>query len=364
MNKTERPVIVPTALSTSVLLWSAVFVAAFGAALFAYSAWSRLDAARARLAAPVAKTVETDFFRLTAPVACCRYVQETNRVVLYFHEQEKVPFLSLVARRDAAFAYRALDFNPALLARQISSVLRDEQVIGPDGAQPNVIGTTLARLRQGTPVVRAFFNLDAHEGLALAFYAGDVSYLAVAVWNADVAARDEAARDGIDLLTQGLDLPKTTERFARPIIDSAALDAAEHARIDAEEDREHALWKLYAQRVATEPEAALLPAIEHFRRRLTLASSVHEESDVLASEDFQTYLAFLRRRTKVVDDWFVLLDKYRAVGDLDAAREQAEYIRRHATLEDESLRRRQAAQALAAIDAARAAALQKQKGKK
>ena len=34
------------------------------------------------------------------------------------------------------------------------------------------------------------------------------------------------------------------------------------------------------------------------------------------------------------------------------------------TLEDESLRRRRAAQTLAAIDAARAAALQKQKGKK
>ncbi len=364
MNKSDRPYIVPTANSSAVLLWSAVLVALFGAATFAYSAWTRLSDARERLATPPEKTVATAFFRLDVPPDCLRYVQETNRAVLYFGEEGSVPFLSVFAQRDPAFAYRALDLNPALLARRIAAVVKDEKANGSDDDLPVVLGTAQGRLRQGAPLVRAFFSLDEREGLAFAFYLGDVRYLVVACWETGVGARgDPHLRETFETIPQFLGLPAATERFSRPVVNSAALEADEHARIDAEADRERALWRLFAERVKTEPEAALLPAIEHFRRVLALESSVGEEKAVLASDDFRLYEEFLKRRGKVVADWFVLLDKYRAVGDLDAAIAQAAYVIRHATLEDESLLRRRAAQAKAAVEAEKARKAQKGKGK-
>ncbi len=356
MNKSERPVIVPTALSAAVLLWGLVLLAAFGAALFAYAAWSRLDAARARLATPAETTVATDFFNLKMPAACCRYAQETNRAVLSFHETETTPFLSVAASRDPAFAYRALDLNPALFARRIESVLREEGALAPDAVPPDVVSTARAHLRQGVPIAQAFFSLDAREGLAFSFYLGDIRYFAVAAWHTEMSSRDAAVRAAALALPQTLGLPAAIERFSRPVVNSAQLDAAEHARIDVEEARERALWKLYAQRVAVEPETALCPAIEHFRRLLTLAASVQEERGILASEDFTAYEGFLRLRARVVNDWFVQLDKHQAVGDLNAAHKQAQYILRHATLEDEALMRRRAAHAETAIAARRAAA--------
>ena len=354
MNKSERPIIVPTANSSAVLLWSAVLVALFGAAVFAYGAWTRLAEARERLATPSEKAVATEFFRLDVPPDCLRYVQETNRAVLYFGADGTVPFLSVFAQRDSAFAYRALDLNPALLARRIAAVVRDEGATSSPDDMPVVVGTTRGRLRQGAPLVRAFFNLDEREGLAFAFFLGDVRYFVVACWDVGAAEARASLRESFETIPQFLGLPAAVERFSRPVVNSAALEADEHARIDAEADRERALWRLFAERVKTEPEAALLPAIEHFRRVLALKASIGEEKPVLASDDFRLYEDFLARRRKVVADWFVLLDKQRAVGDLDAASAQAAYVIRHATLEDESLLRRRAAQAQAAVEAEKA----------
>ena len=49
MSKQIRPVIIPTALSSGTMLWTAVLILYFLAASAAYTAWCRLSAAEKRL---------------------------------------------------------------------------------------------------------------------------------------------------------------------------------------------------------------------------------------------------------------------------------------------------------------------------
>lgn len=351
MNKNERPIVVPTALSCGVILWSLVFAAYFGAALFAYFAWCRFDVARTRLATPEPTPVRAELFSCLVPANYARYSLRGNHLTMHRFADRDVPLMSFVAQRDPAFAYRALDLNPAFLAQRIKKLLEDEGLVkdGDGSSDPIVLSTEMLHAWSGHPTASAFFDLGAREGIAYMLFAGDICVMMVSVWEDAERVDIEKVHMSLARLTQNIDLPFAPERFTRPIVNSAELDADEHARILGEVARERALWKLFAARVESEPEAVLLPAIEHFRRMLSLLSSVREERDVLGSDDFRLYERFLKRRAAVLKDWFVLLDKHLAVGDLPAAEKQADFIVRHATLEDESLSRRRAGQTLAEI---------------
>jgi len=347
MKHTDRPALVPTALSHGVILWSGVFLISFGVACFAYNVGCRYAAARAALGEKSPTHIETELFAIDVPAEIARYSLSGNRLTMNVCGDRAVPLISIVGRRDPAFAYRALDLNPAFLAQRIEMLLKDEGVSHTFG--PVVLSTSLRHTRHGQPAAFAYFKIGEWDGLATAFYVGDSSYCLVMVWDEEHALPIRELRTKVEGMALGAVWKVSPERIFRPVINSAELDAAEHARIVSEVGREQALWELHAARAKSEPEAALRPALEHFRRLLALRASVREERDLLVSDDFRLYEKLLERRAGVVRDWFLLLDKYEAVGDLSAAETQAEYIVRHATLEDESLARQRAAKALASV---------------
>ena len=65
------------------------------------------------------------------------------------------------------------------------------------------------------------------------------------------------------------------------------------------------------------------------------------------TDDFKLFKRLLAERRRVVAEWFVVLDKAVAMGDWDKAREQAEWIKTHATLKGERQDVRRAADILA-----------------
>ena len=90
-----------------------------------------------------------------------------------------------------------------------------------------------------------------------------------------------------------------------------------------------------------------MPALQHYREALRLLSSIRQERNALASDDFKLYQRLLEERRKDVDEWFVILDKAVAMGDWDKARQQAKWIMSHATLTGERVDVRRAADILA-----------------
>ena len=360
MSKQIRPVIIPTALSSGTMLWTAVLILYFLAASAAYTAWCRLSAAEKRLAEPSRIHVEAELFHCTLPESAVRYSLEGNRLAVFFDATNDVPAMVVRASRNPAIAYRAIDANPVF---GIMHVRRELEDLGFDTGSgiadaPTVIGSDFAPVKPGVIAARTYFNFGAGEGISYCFALGDTSYGALLFWNDAERYGLEVLRTKILKFFDGLELIASPDRFARPNVNSATLTAADHERIISEAERERVLWRMFADRVATEPDTALVSAIEHFRKLLALKSSVLEEREILESEDFRRYEKLLERREAVVGEWFVLLDKYVAIGDDAAAREQAEFIRRHATLIEESLDCRRAA-AIGAKLAAREAAKQK-----
>ena len=131
------------------------------------------------------------------------------------------------------------------------------------------------------------------------------------------------------------------------MVDSGRLTAEINSATHLQVGREFALWSLFAARVESEPEAALLPALKHYREALRLLSSIRQERVALASEDFKLYQRFLEMRRKEVAEWFVVLDKAVAMRDWAKARSQANWIMSHATLTGERIDVRRAAEILA-----------------
>lgn len=351
MKQSEKPVIVPNAVSLGGALWTVVLVIYFLAALAVYTRWDRLEAARAELAKPVETPVGNAYFSTTVPAGWNCYEAGTNAVTCYKGDPQTAPMILVWAWRDPANAYRALDLNPALAVRQISALLESSLKFQGKSLPPEVVDVDLVSVKPGTTATKAYFVLPYGRGNAYGFFRGEIRYFVIGVWpNDDLAGREEVC-SRIEHIFDRFELPETVERFTRPIVNSAEQEVGEHTRILKLVAREQALWKLFAGRVETEPEAALLPAIEHFRKALELLSSLREERQLLESEDFKLYNTFLARRAALVREWFVLLDKYRAIGDRKAAREQAEAILRRATLEEESLDRRRAGACLAELNA-------------
>ena len=351
MKQSDKPVIVPNAVSLGGILWTGVLVVYFLAALAVYTQWGRLEAVRAELAKPVETPVGNEYFSTTVPAGWNCYWVGTNVVACYRGETKTAPMFLVSAWRDPANCYRALDLNPALAVRQIDALLKGSLDGLGNPLPPEVVDVDLVNVKPGTPATKAFFLLPGERGCAYCFYRGDTRYFVLGVWPPDDAAAGEEVCSRIEHIFDRFEFPDCVERFTRPVVNSAEQEVGEHTRILNQVAREQALWKLYAGRVAAEPEAALMPAIEHFRKALELLSSLREERQILVSEDFRLYNTFLARRAALVREWFVLLDKYRATGDRNAARGQAEFILRRATLEEESLDRRRAGACLAELNA-------------
>lgn len=353
MKQTDKPVIVPSAVSMGGILWGGVLVVYFLAALAVYSCWGHLEDVRAQLAKPVMTPIGNDCFSTTVPAGWRCYEEGTNSVTCYRGDPQTLPMIIIATQRSPVNSYRALDQNPALVARQINALFNKcatdskSQHIG----LPEVVDVELENVKPGTPAVKAFFILAESAGISYVFYRGDIRYLVVGIWpNDDEEGRADVC-SRVEHIFDRFEFPVVTERFTRPVVNSANQEAGEHARVLKTVARERALWKMFADRVETEPEAALLPAIEHFRKGLELLSSLREERQLLESEDFKRYNAFLARRAALVREWFVLLDKYRAMGNREAARRQAELILRRATLEEETLDRRRAGACLFELNA-------------
>ena len=348
MKQTDKPVIVPTVVSLRGLLWSVVLVIYFLAALAVYVSWGRYDSARAELARPVETPVAGEFFETTVPAGWNCYEQGTNFVSCFKDEVRTLPMFMVATLRDPANAYRAIDLNPALAERRITQYLA---AAGMGNVLPSVIDVDLESVKPGTSSSKAIFTLSKSRGIAYTFYRGDLRYFIIGVWSDDDTAGREEVCSRIEHIYDRFVLPDFVERFTRPIINSAEQEVGEHTQVLNAVAREQALWKMFADRVEAEPEVALMPAILHYRKSLELLSSLREERLLLESDDFKRYSAFLARRAELVRKWFILLDKYLATGDRGAARAQAEFIVKHATLEEESLDRRRAGARLAELNA-------------
>jgi len=349
MNKaTTKPAVVPTVYSLRSVLGSLVMLALFGALVCLYNAYGSLSAARARLREPVPTTVKTSLYSVTLPFGWAEYSVDGDSITMFRTHGRTMPALHISAERDPGFAYHALDKNPTVILRRVSTSLVESQI---DGVLPDtlfeIVGTEILTIKPGVSAVRMLFDDEDREGAGYVFYVGDVRYV---MWeiheDADTAAADEAD-DFFRHLFERFDIPPMREQITRPVVNSGELTAEVNAATHLKIGREMALWRLFAARAEAEPDAALLPALQHYREALTLLSSIRQERAALDTEDFVRYQALLRKRREDVNEWFVVLDKAVAMRDWKKARAQAEWIMRHATLKGERMDVRRAADILA-----------------
>ena len=336
MKKTVKPSIVPTLLSSRTLVWSAWLVLLFLALLALYLARSEAVRRAADYARPVSTCVEGDGFSVTMPPGWRAYSRQPGVVRIYKRETQGVPLVECVCERSEKYRYRALDFNPALIIRKLVAELSQEPDVEVPRSAIVLHGRELVPVRPGVPAVRFGFAADRYIGGGLHFILNDCSYF---IWSLCEREDHESHAElrGFFMRTiDSLDLPGEPGDYDRPIVHSGKLTAERTQTVLAEAAREFAMWRLFEKRAEAEPAAALLPALQHFRETVRLLASVRQEGAMIASDDYRRYVALMEIRRRTLREWFVLLDKYRAMGDLEAARRQAVYIRDHATLGGEA----------------------------
>jgi len=187
--------------------------------------------------------------------------------------------------------------------------------------------------------------------MAVIFYVGDIRYVIWALWKDGDVKSAKQAQDFRRHFFERFELPVARELIERPVVHSGRITAELNSRVMGQAEREFALWKMFAARASAEPEAALLPALTHYREYLRLLSSVRQETQALESNDFNRYCELVEMRHNRVEQWFVRLDKLMAMRDWPAARRQANWIIHHATLVGELLERRRAAAMIERIPA-------------
>ena len=353
MHANEKPVIVPSLATAGTFVWTIVLVLAFVAAIALYSAADRYAGAAKALRTKRPTRVETPYLVLNVPASWARYAQDGDDVYMYQSATDALPILFVTAQRDAAFAYRALDKNPSLVQRQLKPTFARLGVCGA-GDKVSVLATDVVSVDPGVSAVRAICEVGEVEGLSLTFIVDDVSYVFCGLWKAQDRAAGEEIRERLAHIFDRVVIKNPTSRFTRPVVNSAELTTEEHTRVLAQAGSERALWELFETRAKTESDS-VLPAIEHFRKLMTLTSSIHEEKALCASPAFRRYYELLAVRKAKVAEWFLLLDKYRSMGDAKRAIDQAKFIVKRAVLEDESLDRRRASRVLQQLEAAVAA---------
>ena len=344
----SKPALVPTVHSSRIALWAVAMTAFFGALLWCYCAWDSLVKAREKLSEPVQKIVKMPFCSVRLPYGWEAYSKNDRALAVFRRKGQEIPVIFLLTEKDPAFPYHALDVNPAIAFHLVEEDILLERLAGlPSELPMQVIGSEQLTVRPGVTAVRMLFDIGSHDGEAMVFYAGDVRYVLWALWeDGDNAAADETHRFFRHLF-EDFDIPEMRESIDRPVVNSSTFTAENNAATQLQVEREMALWHLFAARAETEPEAALLPALRHYREALRLLSSIRQERIALASDDFKLYQRLLETRRRDVDEWFVVLDKAVAMGDWERARNQAKWIMAHATLTGERADARRAADILA-----------------
>ena len=348
MNENVKPQIVPTLLSTRNALWGAVLVGFFLALLALYTAYGRITAAQARLASPQPTFVNADYFVTSVPAGWTKYELSRNgdirKLVMRKRDDAATPLIAYFAEREPSFAWRALDLNRTLTLTRLSKRLAEDLPVGTNQVAVEVRASDVAPIKPGISAQRTLFECGEYSGAMVFFFVQDIRYTVIGFARKDDPALAEVT-DRVMRLTRADALPDFPEYFERPVLDIGALEAADFEAERMKAERELALWTLFSSRVEQEPDASLLPAIEHFRGALKHLSTLHQEKTLLDSPEFSRYREFVRRRRAIVKEWFVLLDKRRAIGDRKGAEKLAKFIIDHATLIDESLDARKARQA-------------------
>lgn len=352
IRRTDKPILVPTALSAKVALWSLVYAAAFGALLWVYKTQGAIDAARAELARPVRTEVETPMFGAVLPPGWAQYAKDDNSLTAFRDGGEKPPLLRVNATRDERFAFHALDVNPVVVLKLVLDDMASGEVSGiSSNAVLKATGSEVFTVKPGVNAVRLIFEMDEFDGETVVFYQGSVRYLIWAVWRHGDAAADGQIDGFCRRLFDDFDIPDLRESIDRPVVHSGQLTSDINKETHGMVEREMAMWKLFAARAETEPDVALLPALRHYREALRLLSSIRQERVALATAEFRRYCELQEARRRDVAEWFVVLDKAVAMRDWEKARRQAKWIMQHATLTGERLDARRAEETLAKVEA-------------
>jgi len=347
-KSSQKPVLVPTAYSARVVLWSIALVVLFGALLWVYCAWSALAKAREKLGEPVQAVIEMPLFTVRLPLGWEAYGKDGNALAVFRKKGQDIPILFLLAETDPGYPYHALDVNPAIVFHLVEEDILAERLDGiPTELPMKVIGSERLTVRSGVTAVRMLFDISGYDGEAMVFYSGDVRYVLWGLWKDEDMAAAEDIHGFFRRMFEDFDMPERREYIDRPVVDSGKFTAAMNTATHRQVEREMALWCLFAARAEAEPDAALLPALQHYREALRLLSSIRQERIALSSEDFKLYQRLLDERREDVDEWFVVLDKAVAMRDWDRARSQAKWIMSHATLTGERADVRRAADILA-----------------
>ena len=350
--RTAKPILVPTALSAKVALWSLVYAAAFGALLWIYRTYGGIEAARTALARPASTVVETRCFKVVLPPGWAQYACDDDSLAAFRNKGEKAPILRIVAQRDDRYAFHALDVNPVVVLKLVLDDIASGEVDGiTQDAVLKATGTEVFTVKPGVNAVRQIFDMKGYDGETVVFYEGDARYLVWALWPEEDVAAGKEVDDFCRRLFEDLEIPDRRESIDRPVVHSGKITAEMNERTHGQVAREMAMWKLFAARAETEPDVALLPALLHYREALRLLSSIRQERVALSSEEFNCYCELQKKRSKDVAEWFVVLDKAVAMRDWDKARRQAKWIMQHATLTGERLDARRAAEILAKVEA-------------
>ena len=349
MNKaTVKPAVVPTVYSLRAVLGSLVMLAIFGALVCLYNAYDSLSEARARLLEPVPTIVETSLYSVSLPSGWAEYSVDGESITVFKTPGRTIPALHISAERDPSFAYHALDKNPTVILRRVSTSLVESQIEGiSTDPMFEVVGTEILTIKPGVSAVRMLFDDEERDGESYVFYVGDVRYVVWEIHEDDDTVTEKEVSSFFRHLFERFEIPPMREQIDRPVVNSGELTADVNAATHLKIGREMALWRLFAARAEAEPDAALLPALQHYREALTLLSSIRQERAALDTEDFVRYQALLQKRREDVAEWFVVLDKAVAMRNWKKARAQAEWIMRHATLTGERMDVRRASDILA-----------------
>lgn len=339
-----KPQIVPTLLSSKTLVWSVVLTFVFLGGLMLYFAVLGAKDAQRRLNQPVSTSVMNNALQVDEPSGWRHFARSADNIRLYRGEPETLPMIRIETARNGANAYQALDLNRGLLVRRVAESLAAERiaesvfdVADTTNSVPMVTlgGAEVASVKAGVYAQRFVFMSGEVIGHGLQFYLGERSYLIWGIAKRNDAEGLDAIEDFIRRPQSSLVLPEPYEDIERPVIDSSQLTAEGNRKVLSEVDREVAMWRLFAERAKTEPAAAMVPALAHFREAVRLLSSIRQESVLVNGVDFIRYRELSDERKEKLDEWFVLLDKFRSMKDDEAAKRQAKYISEHATLKGE-----------------------------
>lgn len=347
-NSTFKPVLVPTIYSARVLLWSLALVALFGALIGGYCAFDALAISRKKLREPVLTEVDMPLYSVRLPLSWEAYSRKDDALAVFRHKGKDIPLIFMLAEKDSGFPFHALDVNPSIVFHIVEEDILAEHLEGmPDEFPMEIIGSEQFTVRPGIVAVRMLFDVDRYDGEAVVFYSGDVRYVLWALWTDEDLQSAKDIRNFFHQMFENFDIPEMRESIDRPVVNSANFTAEMNDATHLQVQRELALWRLFAARAESEPEAALLPALQHYREALRLLSTIRQERVALVSDDFKLYQHLLNERRIDVNEWFVVLDKAVAMGDWDRARKQAKWIMTHATLTGERVDVRRAADILA-----------------